>query len=75
MQLYKILSPHNYPIISESGFKSEKEVKEIVDQTGIMNFLIGELSLTGKLKRSPTLQSRGNDAQLKLFSTIFYIRI
>ena len=42
LQLYKILSPHNYPIISESGFKSEKEVKEIFNQTGIMNFLIGE---------------------------------
>jgi indole-3-glycerol phosphate synthase len=42
MQLYKILSSHSCPIISESGFKSEKDVKEIVDQTGIMNFLIGE---------------------------------
>jgi indole-3-glycerol phosphate synthase len=42
LQLYKILSSHNYPIVSESGFKSEKDVKEIVDQTGIMNFLIGE---------------------------------
>ena len=41
LQLYKILSSHSYPIISESGFKSEKDVKEIVDQTGIMNFLIG----------------------------------
>ena len=42
LQLFKILSPHNYPIISESGFKTEKEVKEIFNQTGIMNFLIGE---------------------------------
>ena len=42
LQLYKILSSHSCPIVSESGFKSEKDVKEIVDQTGIMNFLIGE---------------------------------
>ena len=42
LQLYKILSSHSCPIISESGFKSEKDVKKIVDQTGIMNFLIGE---------------------------------
>ena len=39
---YKILSSHSCPIVSESGFKSEKDVKEIIDKTGIMNFLIGE---------------------------------
>ena len=42
LQLYKILSSHSCPIISESGIKSEKDVKEIIDKTGIMNFLIGE---------------------------------
>ena len=42
LQLHKILSSHSYPIISESGIKSEKDVKEIIDKTGIMNFLIGE---------------------------------
>ena len=42
LQLYKILSSHNCPIISESGIKSEKDVKEIINKTGIMNFLIGE---------------------------------
>ena len=42
LQLYKILSSHSCPIVSESGFKSEKDVKEIIDQTGIINFLIGE---------------------------------
>jgi len=42
LQLYKILSSHGCPIISESGFKSKKDVKKIVDQTGIRNFLIGE---------------------------------
>ena len=42
LQLYKILSTHSCPIVSESGFKSEKDVKEIIDQTGIINFLIGE---------------------------------
>ena len=42
LQLHKILSSHGCPIISESGIKSEKDVKEIIDKTGIMNFLIGE---------------------------------
>ena len=42
LKLYKILSSHGCPIVSESGFKSEKDVKEILDKTGIMNFLIGE---------------------------------
>ena len=55
LQLYKILSSHNYPIVSESGFKSEKDVKEIVDQTGIMNFLIGE-SLLENIEGSSLLK-------------------
>ena len=42
LQLYKIISSHKSPIVSESGFKSEKNVKKVVDKTGIMNFLIGE---------------------------------
>ena len=55
LQLYKILSSHSCPIISESGFKSEKDVKEIVDQTGIMNFLIGE-SLLENIEGSSLLK-------------------
>ena len=55
LQLHEILSSHNCPIISESGFKSEKEVKEIVDQTGILNFLIGE-SLLKNIKGSSLLK-------------------
>jgi indole-3-glycerol phosphate synthase len=42
LQLYKILSTHSCPIISESGIKSEKDVEKIINKTGIMNFLIGE---------------------------------
>ncbi len=42
LQLHKILSSHACPIISESGIKSEEDVKKIIDKTGIMNFLIGE---------------------------------
>jgi len=41
-QLSRILSSHKLPIISESGFKSEEDVRKILDQTGIKNFLIGE---------------------------------
>jgi indole-3-glycerol phosphate synthase len=55
LQLHKNLSSHSYPIISESGFKSEKDVKQIVDQTGIMNFLIGE-SLLKNIERSSLLK-------------------
>ena len=55
LQLYKILSSHRYPLISESGFKSEKDVKEIVDKTGIMNFLIGE-SLLENIEGSSLLK-------------------
>ena len=55
LQLYKILSSHSAPIISESGFKSEKEVKEIVDRTGIMSFLIGE-SLLKNIEGSSLLK-------------------
>lgn len=55
LQLYKILSSHSHPIISESGFKSEKDVKEILHQTGIMNFLIGE-SLLKNIEGSSLLK-------------------
>ena len=41
-QLSRILSSHKLPIISESGFKSEEDVRKILNQTGIKNFLIGE---------------------------------
>ena len=53
--LYKIISSHSFPIISESGFKSEKEVKEIIDKTGILNFLIGE-SLLKNIENSSLLK-------------------
>ena len=42
IELYNIISSHKEPLISESGFKSEKDVREIIDKTGIINFLIGE---------------------------------
>ena len=42
LDIYDILINHKGPLVSESGIKSEKDVKEIIDKTGIMNFLIGE---------------------------------
>ena len=42
LELYKIIFSHKNPIVSESGYKSENEVKTIFNETGIMNFLIGE---------------------------------
>ena len=55
LQLHKIISSHKNPIISESGFKSEKNVKEVMDKTGIMNFLIGE-SLLNNIDKSSFLK-------------------
>jgi len=55
LQLYKIISSHGCPIVSESGFKSEKDVKEIMDKTGIMSFLIGE-SLLKNIEGSSLLK-------------------
>ena len=55
LQLYEILSPHGCPIISESGFQTENDVKKIIEQTGIMNFLIGE-SLLKNIEGSSLLK-------------------
>ena len=55
VNLHQIVSSHKAPIISESGFKTENEVREIIDQTGIMNFLIGE-SLLDNNKGSSLLK-------------------
>ena len=48
---------HPGPIICESGIKSEKEVEEIVKQTRINNFLIGE-SLLKDLDKKTSLLDR-----------------
>jgi len=55
-KLYEILTNHKQPLISESGIKSEKEVKEIVKKTGINNFLIGESLLKSLDKKSSLLR-------------------
>ena len=47
---------HPGPIICESGIKSEKEVEEIVKQTKINNFLIGESLLKDLDKKTSLLQ-------------------
>ena len=52
--LHRILINHPNPIICESGIKSEKEVKEIVEKTKINNFLIGE-SLLKDISKNSTL--------------------
>ena len=56
-KLYKVLSSHKGPLISESGIKSEKEVEEIVKKTSINNFLIGE-SLLKDLDKNSSLLSK-----------------
>ena len=48
---------HPGPIVCESGIKSEKEVEEIVKQTKINNFLIGE-SLLKDLNKKTSLFER-----------------
>ena len=48
---------HPGPIVCESGIKSEKEVEEIVKQTNINNFLIGE-SLLKDLNKKTSLLDR-----------------
>ena len=57
--LYKILSAHNGPLVCESGIKTEKEVQEIINKTGIKNFLIGE-SLLKNLNQKPSLLDKIN---------------
>ncbi len=51
--------------MSESGIKSEEDVKEIIDKTGIMKFLIGESLLeniegTSLLKKLRKLTNKTN---------------
>ena len=50
--LYKIISEHKAPIITESGIASEKDVQEIIKKTNIKNFLIGESLLNNLGKKS-----------------------
>ena len=42
ISLAKILSPHKNPLVCESGINSVENIKFIVKNTGIYNFLIGE---------------------------------
>ena len=42
VKLSKILNSHQNPLICESGIHSTDNIKFIIDNTGIYNFLIGE---------------------------------
>ena len=42
VKLSKILNSHNNPLISESGINSPKDIKFIIENARIYNFLIGE---------------------------------
>ena len=42
VELSKILNPHTNPLISESGINSSENMKFIIDNAKIHNFLIGE---------------------------------
>ena len=42
MNLSKILSSHDYPLISESGIYSIEDMKFLIQKTQLKNFLIGE---------------------------------
>ena len=48
IKLSKILNPHKNPLISESGILSRKNIKFIVENARIHNFLIGESLLKSK---------------------------
>jgi len=48
LNLSKILNSHKNPLICESGISSSKDVKFIVKNTKIQNFLIGESILRSK---------------------------
>ena len=54
VDLVKILKSHKNPLISESGINNEEDVKFIVQNAGIYNFLIGESLI------------KSNDLSLKL---------
>ncbi len=42
ISIFEVIKTHKGPIISESGIKTERDVKYIYEKTGIKNFLIGE---------------------------------
>ena len=42
IELAKILKPHKYPLVSESGIYSPKDIKNLFKNARINNFLIGE---------------------------------
>ena len=53
VKLSKILSSHKNPLISESGIHSPKDIKFIIENAKIYNFLIGE-----SLLKSPDIGSK-----------------
>jgi indole-3-glycerol phosphate synthase len=56
VSLSKILSSHKLPLISESGFKSTDDIKFIIKNAQIHNFLIGE-----SLLKSRSISSKLNE--------------
>jgi len=60
VKLSKILNSHQNPLICESGIHSTSNIKFIVDNTGIYNFLIGE----------SLLKSQDIGSKLKQFTQI-----
>ena len=48
IKLANILKSHKNPLISESGIYSQENIKFIIDNAGIQNFLIGESILKSK---------------------------
>ena len=48
INLSKILEPHSNSLVCESGIHSTKEIKFIIENTKIYNFLIGESLLTSQ---------------------------
>ena len=60
VKLSKILNAHQNPLICESGIHSTENIKFIIDNTGIYNFLIGE----------SLLKSQNIGSKLKQFTQI-----
>jgi len=48
VNISKILTPHKNPLVCESGIHSTEDIKFIIENTGIYNFLIGESILTSE---------------------------
>jgi indole-3-glycerol phosphate synthase len=48
VNLSKILNSHKNPLVCESGIHSHKEIKFIIENANIYNFLIGESLLTSQ---------------------------